>query len=410
MPADKDAQLENAISAIKAQLTATTNPAELARLGGEAAGLLSSTNNPDLIKEITNLQASIATKEETAQNRVSSGINAQNIEAEALRQNPQELAEQQKLENFNIEHERLNAQHETFLKTADKYLAERQKENEKLEELLKDIRAGKEIDPERLNSFKKTPEQTQAEQQELESLRKHQAEANKHHADALAHEEEMQKERAKLAKELAEKLNAIKDLPPAEREKETLKLKPLENRLAQQDAKLADFKPKLQKTAEIKATADKVIEETEKRKEQRKDIEKEIEKEIEKHKETNPQKYSVLSKFGNLSEVPEEAIKADKISKNSIVAKEEPSINQKPTPTNNQNPIKESHTIGDRIVDLNEQLKSRPALKGEIEKITGELKIGLQNQKNTSVNSKENEVNKQIAKNTQQNKNDGHTR
>ncbi|MCC8369164.1 MAG: hypothetical protein LN573_03750 [Rickettsia endosymbiont of Oxypoda opaca] len=168
-----DAQLKNAISAIKAQLTATANPAELARLGSEAAGLLSATNNPDLIKEITNLQASISTKEESAQQKVSSGINAQNIAAEAAEQSPQELAAQQKLENFNIEHERINAQHETFLKTADKYLAERQKENEKFEELLKDIRAGKDIDPERLKSFIKTPEQIQAEKEQLDSFRKH---------------------------------------------------------------------------------------------------------------------------------------------------------------------------------------------------------------------------------------------
>ncbi|MCC8369193.1 MAG: hypothetical protein LN573_03900 [Rickettsia endosymbiont of Oxypoda opaca] len=34
-----DAQLKNAISAIKVQLTATANPAELARLGSEAVDM-----------------------------------------------------------------------------------------------------------------------------------------------------------------------------------------------------------------------------------------------------------------------------------------------------------------------------------------------------------------------------------
>ncbi|MCC8369163.1 MAG: hypothetical protein LN573_03745 [Rickettsia endosymbiont of Oxypoda opaca] len=223
----------------------------------------------------------------------------------------------------------------------------------------------------------------------------------------------MQKERAKIAKELTEKLNTIKDLPPAEREKETLKLKPLENCLVQQDAKLADFKLKVQKTEEIKVTADKVIEERDKENKKNRETQKEIEKEIEKHKETNPQKYNQIKDFADLYNDQTATINKIDLPEKPVTTQKESPATQKVASSTQLDNIKESHTIGDRIVDLNAQLKSRPALKGEIEKIASELKIGLQNQKNTSVNSKENEVNKQMARTAQQNKdpkNKGHGR
>ncbi|MFP3012974.1 MAG: hypothetical protein ACEY3D_08850 [Rickettsia sp.] len=48
----EDAQVKNVLGAIKAQLTATANPAELERLASAAASLASSTNNPEILEQI----------------------------------------------------------------------------------------------------------------------------------------------------------------------------------------------------------------------------------------------------------------------------------------------------------------------------------------------------------------------
>lgn len=78
----EDAQIKNVLGAIKAQLTATTNPAELARLASAAAGLASSTNNPEILEQIKGLQAAIAKKEETAEQMIFSNIAAENLEVQ----------------------------------------------------------------------------------------------------------------------------------------------------------------------------------------------------------------------------------------------------------------------------------------------------------------------------------------
>lgn len=85
----EDAQVKNVLGAIKAQLAATANLAELARLASAAAGLASSTNNPEILEQIKGIQAAIAKKEETAEQIISSDIAAENLEA----QEPRERAE-----------------------------------------------------------------------------------------------------------------------------------------------------------------------------------------------------------------------------------------------------------------------------------------------------------------------------
>ncbi|HJD56089.1 MAG TPA: hypothetical protein LFW21_05620 [Rickettsia endosymbiont of Pyrocoelia pectoralis] len=87
-----DAQVKNELNAIKAQVTATNNPGELARLAGAAASLASSTNNPEILEQIKNLQSAISKKEENAEQVVSYNIVAENLEA--LRQNPEATQEQ----------------------------------------------------------------------------------------------------------------------------------------------------------------------------------------------------------------------------------------------------------------------------------------------------------------------------
>jgi hypothetical protein len=78
----EDAQVKNVLGAIKAQLTATANPAELARLASAAASLASSTNNPEILEQIKGIQAAIANKEETAEQIISSDIAADNLGAQ----------------------------------------------------------------------------------------------------------------------------------------------------------------------------------------------------------------------------------------------------------------------------------------------------------------------------------------
>lgn len=78
----EDAQVKNVLGAIKAQLTATANPAELARLASAAASLASSTNNPEMLEQIKGIQAAIAKKEETAEQIVNSDIAAENLEVQ----------------------------------------------------------------------------------------------------------------------------------------------------------------------------------------------------------------------------------------------------------------------------------------------------------------------------------------
>jgi len=78
----EDAQVKNVLGAIKAQLTATANPAELARLASAAASLASSTNNPEILEQIKGIQAAIAKKEETAEQIISSDIAADNLGAQ----------------------------------------------------------------------------------------------------------------------------------------------------------------------------------------------------------------------------------------------------------------------------------------------------------------------------------------
>ncbi|MCC8419285.1 MAG: hypothetical protein LN590_07225 [Rickettsia endosymbiont of Glossina mortisans submortisans] len=83
-PAQKleDAQVKNVLGAIKVQLTATANPAELARLASAAASLASSTNNPEILEQIKGIQEAIAKKEENAEQIISSDIAAENLGAQ----------------------------------------------------------------------------------------------------------------------------------------------------------------------------------------------------------------------------------------------------------------------------------------------------------------------------------------
>lgn len=184
----EDAQVKNVLGAIKAQLTATANPAELARLASAAASLASSTNNPEILEQIKGIQAAIAKKEETAEQIISSDIAAEILEV----QEPIEQTEQK----ANIA----------------KYAAIKNDFHKKLDEDLELLDAA--IDPSRA-----TPEQrkileddlTDAEREELKRKTQLKKEGYKH---VYAIKENAEKEIAQNNKKITsidERLKTTKD-------------------------------------------------------------------------------------------------------------------------------------------------------------------------------------------------------
>lgn len=184
----EDAQVKNVLGAIKAQLTATVNPAELERLASAAASLASSTNNPEILEQIKGIQAAIVKKEETAEQIISSDIAAENLEV----QEPIEQSEQK----ANIA----------------KYAAIKDDFHKKLDEDLELLDAA--IDPSRA-----TPEQrrileddlTDAEREELKRKAQLKKEGHEHVYNIKEHaEKEIEQNNTKITG-IDERLKATKD-------------------------------------------------------------------------------------------------------------------------------------------------------------------------------------------------------
>ncbi|KJV81219.1 hypothetical protein RHORCCE3_0401 [Rickettsia hoogstraalii str. RCCE3] len=165
-----DAQVKNELGAIKAQLTATANPAELARLASAAAGLAASTNNPDLLEQIKGVQAAISKKEETAEQNISSKIAAENLEAPQQQHDPEIVREQE----LHEKHENFKASHDKFMQDTDELIEKKKKYNENLQGILNALRNGEEIDPESLKSAVKTEEQMREEREKEQALKERQ--------------------------------------------------------------------------------------------------------------------------------------------------------------------------------------------------------------------------------------------
>ncbi|WP_052322863.1 hypothetical protein [Rickettsia felis] len=272
-----DAQVKNELGAIKAQLTATANPAELARLASAAAGLAASTNNPELLEQIKGVQAAISKKEETAEQNISSKIAAENLEAPQQQHDPEIVREQE----LHERHESFKAQHAKLMQDASEYIEQKKQENNNLQDLLNDLREGKEITPERLQSFIKTPEQIREDSEKEKAIKEAQQRANQHYQEMQAEKERLQKQRAESAKQAEEQRKTNEKLVGKELEQGQQKLAALDNKTQQTDVKLAAIHPKMEEAKKMKDEADKNAKEWEKEK----NINEEIKKEIEKHKE-----------------------------------------------------------------------------------------------------------------------------
>lgn len=219
-----DAQVKNELNAIRAQVTATNNPAELARLASAAAGLAASTNNRELLDQIKNLQSSISKREENAEQIIYSEASEKGLNMEGQgNQYDHEAAREQELHD---RHERLKAGHDQFMKEADEFIESKRQEKEKWQALLNDMKAGKEIDPERLKAL---------------GLKKQQAQ------DIKAAEEQ-RNANSKLA------------VNSKELEQGQIKLASINARIEQTGAKLSALSPKIAEATKIQADAYKQVE------------------------------------------------------------------------------------------------------------------------------------------------------
>lgn len=201
-----DAQVKNELNAIRAQFTATNNPGELARLASAAAGLAASTNNRELLDQIKNLQSSISKKEENAEQVIYSSNAEKDLNMEGQgNQYDHEAAREQELYD---RHEKLKAGHDQFMKEADEFIESKRKHNEELQSILDDLKAGKEISPERMKSVIKTPEQIQKEKEQDKALKEYQKKATEHSQQLKAEEDRLKQQQAKDVKAAEEQRNA----------------------------------------------------------------------------------------------------------------------------------------------------------------------------------------------------------
>ena len=258
-----DAQVKNQLGAIKSQLTANANPAEIARLASAAAGLAASTNNPELLEQIKGIQAAISKKEETAEQNISSKIAAENLEAPQQQHDPEIVREQE----LHERHENFKAQHAKLMQDASEYIEQKKQENNNLQDLLNDLREGKEITSERLQSFIKTPDQLREEHEKEQVIKEAQKQANQHYQEMQAEEERIQKQRAESAKQAEEQRKTNEKLVGKELEQGQQKLAILDNKTQQTDVKLAAIHPKVEEAKKMKDEADKNAEDLKKTKE-----------------------------------------------------------------------------------------------------------------------------------------------
>ncbi|HJD67906.1 MAG TPA: hypothetical protein LFV66_05665 [Rickettsia endosymbiont of Bembidion lapponicum] len=124
-----DAQVKNDLNAIRAQVTATNNPAELARLASAAAGLAASTNNREILDQIKNLQSSISKKEENAEQIIYSeasekGLNMEGQSPEAIREHQEHIEREARIEKNLIEFEKIEPEFRQQLKARSDLLTQ----------------------------------------------------------------------------------------------------------------------------------------------------------------------------------------------------------------------------------------------------------------------------------------------
>ena len=191
-----DDQINNAIEAIQSRLYSAISPAELAKLGMAASGLLSFTNSPELENRVKAIQANVEKRIE----EVESSISSQNISSN-IKENYQEDRDK------DLDHiaEAAAKIYEKFRLTSKEELASKKKDTQNLSELEEATKAGKPVSEELRQKLKKTPEQLQAKKERNQQM----AEAAK-----------VAKEQAEFRAQEIEKLQKEKDKSPPHKQKE----------------------------------------------------------------------------------------------------------------------------------------------------------------------------------------------
>ncbi|WP_341789065.1 MULTISPECIES: hypothetical protein [unclassified Rickettsia] len=425
-----DAQVKNELNAIRAQVTATNNPAELARLASAAAGLASSTNNRELLDQIKNLQSSISKKEENAEQIIYSEASEKGLNMEGQgNQYDYEAAREKELYD---RHERLKAGHDQFMKEADEFIESKRQEKEEWQALLNDMKAGKEIDPERLKALNKTEAQLKDDQNKRNPIKEYQKKATEHLQQLKAEEDKLKQQQAQNVKAAEEQriVNSKLAANSKELEQGQYKLNSINTRIEQTGAKLSALSPKIAEATKIQADADKQVEKDEKERKEIQDLRIETQKEAKK----DLQKYSAINDFSELLLNQTKSVETNELkdneSRNEFLSKEnkkKPEIKfpGKPSPdiifpgkdeilppSQKSTSVEASTTKklsqGEEALKLSEE---RPVSPDKINKFTNRIKSSLEKQKSSVVTNKETQVNKLARTNQQNKKNDkGHSR
>ncbi|ABE04626.1 hypothetical protein [Rickettsia bellii] len=423
-----DAQVKNELNAIRAQVTATNNPAELARLASAAAGLAASTNNRELLDQIKNLQSSISKREENAEQIIYSEDSEKGLNMEGQgNQYDHEAAREQELHD---RHERLKAGHDQFMKEADEFIESKRQEKEKWQALLNDMKAGKEIDPERLKALDKTEAQLKDDQNKRNALKEYHKKATEHSQQLKAEEDRLKKQQAQDIKAAEEQRNANSKLAVNSKELEQgqIKLASINARIEQTGAKLSALSPKIAEATKIQADAYKQVEK------ERKEIQ-ELRIEAQKEAKKDLQKYSAINDFSELLLNQTKSVETNELKdnelRNEFLSKEnkkEPEIRfpSKPSsdvilpgkdeilPTSQKSTSAEAVTATKKLSQGEEALKlseERPVSSDKINKFTNKIKSSLEKQQSSVSSNKETQVNKLARTNQQNKKNDkGHSR
>lgn len=399
-----DAQVKNSLNDIKAQVTATNNPAELARLANAAANLASNTNNPAILDQIKNLQYAISRKEENAEQVIYSGIASENL------QTPQQNAEAIREQELHKRHEGLKASHNKFMQDADELIEKKKQHNQNLQGILEDLKNGKEIDPERLKSAVKTEEQIQEEREKEQTLKERQQQYNQHYQELKAEEEKLKKQRVELGKEAEAQHKTNEKLTSNALEQGQYKLTDINNKIQQIDVKLEAIRPKVEEATKMKDDFDKEFEDLEKIKNETIKNQKELQEEIKKQKEKNPEKYN--SAFDDFSTLLLNQIKAaesgeikDHELRNKFLSKEERKEPEIKFP--GQKSVPEKLSQGEEALKLAEH---RPVSKDKVQKYANNVQVSLEKQKALVNSNKETQLNNLARSNQQNKKNEGHSR
>ncbi|WP_341792960.1 hypothetical protein [Rickettsia endosymbiont of Ceutorhynchus obstrictus] len=212
MADDKDAQLENAINALKAQLAGAKTPGEVQRVLGGIANL-PTTDDPKMMERVKGLEAAAIAKENNLNQGVSSNITQANIDQEH-----QIEQSQKEIDSLKEIGKALEKEYPAFENLSNKYIEEKEEELKKLQALRNNIednlKNNKPIPQEELDKHIKSPEQVNKDRETVRKTRDYHKKVTNHHDNLTNKIGELEKslenknltkeQRAEITKQLTE--------------------------------------------------------------------------------------------------------------------------------------------------------------------------------------------------------------